>query len=64
MWIKYSEEKPGPDSKVWYYFEVVGVHQGTYHADGTFAGKNGFLLGDVTHWQYDQGQSRPKPPKS
>ena len=65
-WIKYVFDDPSthPEKNrpLWYYFEYVGVHLGQYYGDWTFAGKNGFLGEDVTHWQYDAGQDKPLPP--
>lgn len=62
-WIKYEEQKPKKNRDLWYYFEHVGVHRGKYYGDWLFAGSNGFLTGDVTHWQYDDGQDKPIKPE-
>lgn len=52
------------DRDLWYFFKHVGVHLGQYYGDWVFAGDNGFLTGDVTHWQYSIGQEKPKRPTS
>ncbi len=57
VWIPCSERMPSVGQKVWYYFDVVGVHYGQYDGDDTFSGRSGFLCGDVTHWM-----SAPSPP--
>lgn len=66
-WIefKYNDPDTHPEEKkdLWYFFKYVGVHKGQYYGDWTFAGKSGFLGGDVTHWQYDNGQEMPERPK-
>jgi hypothetical protein len=66
-WIEYvwNDESTHPEQnkKLWYFFDFVGVHQGQYYGDWTFAGDKGFLGGDVTHWQYDVGQEKPEPPR-
>lgn len=64
MWIEYSKERPMQDRDLWYFFKHVGVHLGQYYGDWVFAGDNGFLTGDVTHWQYSIGQEKPKRPTS
>lgn len=63
MWIKFGDEEPEEGRDLWYFFEIVGVHKGQYYGSWTFASDNGFLNGDVTHWQYDTGQEKPLPPK-
>ena len=64
MWIEYKQSQPSQNKDLWYYCEEVGVHRGQYYGNWLFAGKNGFLQGDVTHWQYDLGQSNPLRPES
>ena len=59
MWIEYQLLHPEQNRDLWYFSEDVGVHKGQYYGDWIFAGKNGFLQGDVTHWQYDNGQTKP-----
>lgn len=62
-WILHKEQKPMPRQKVFYYFEVTGVHRGRYYPPQTYAGKSGFLTEDVTHWMPDDGGDLPEPPK-
>ncbi len=62
-WIDYARQQPIEGLDLWYYCEEVGVHQGQFCGADTFAGPGGWLTGDVTHWQYDQGQSRPTAPQ-
>lgn len=56
QWIPVSERLPEPNTRLLYYFEVVGVHVGemepgaTCQANAVFHGRSGFLSGDVTHW--------------
>ena len=65
-WIKVEKELPKEDQEVFYYFDVVGVHQGKYMGQceigSVFGGDSGVLSGDVTHWQPYTGQERPKDP--
>ncbi|ENM0188168.1 DUF551 domain-containing protein [Enterobacter hormaechei] len=51
-WIPVSERMPKKGQKVFYYFDIVGVHAGYYDGDNTFVNENGggWLTGDVTHW--------------
>lgn len=51
-WIPVSERMPEKGQKVFYYFDIVGVHAGYYDGDNTFVNENGggWLTGDVTHW--------------
>lgn len=51
-WIKCSDRMPEKGQKVFYYFDIVGVHAGYYDGDNTFVKENGggWLTGDVTHW--------------
>ena len=66
-WIKVSEKLPKLNQDVFYYFEIVGVHQGKYLGEceigSVFGGDTGFLSGDVTHWQPYEGQERPLRPR-
>lgn len=66
-WIKYDyndpNTKPEKGHPLYYYFDYVGVHLGQYYGEWTFASPNGFLTGDVTHWQYDEGQPVPEKPQ-
>ena len=59
-----SEKKPKDGQKVFYFFDVVGVHAGTYQKtevpegfagsgvfmDCFYGDKGGWLCDDVTHW--------------
>jgi hypothetical protein len=67
-WIKYvwNDESTHPEQNrdLWYFFDFVGVHRGQYFGEWVFAGEKGFLGGDVTHWQYDEGQDKPERPYS
>ncbi|MGS3504033.1 dATP/dGTP pyrophosphohydrolase domain-containing protein [Citrobacter koseri] len=51
-WVACSERMPEKGQKVFYYFDIVGVHAGYYDGDNTFVKENGggWLTGDVTHW--------------
>lgn len=51
-WVACSERMPEIGQKVFYYFDIVGVHAGYYDGDNTFVKENGggWLTGDVTHW--------------
>lgn len=51
-WVACSERMPEKGQKVFYYFDIVGVHAGYYDGDNTFVNENGggWLTGDVTHW--------------
>lgn len=56
---------PNTKTPLWYYFEYTGVSHGEYYGDWVFAGKRGFLTGDVTHWQYgNENDTPPTPPGS
>ena len=67
-WIHVDEKMPQVVQKVWYYFEPVGRHRGTFDGyyvddDGKewknmhmFSCDYGFLTGDVTHWHPDQDE--------
>jgi hypothetical protein len=58
---------------VWYYFELVGTHLGTfdgYYVDDEgkewkgmhmFGNDYGFLTGDVTHWHSNQKEMPDEP---
>lgn len=56
-WVLHSEQQPEIGQYVWYYFEYTGVSYGQYVGDNTYAGRRGFLCGDVTHWM-----PAPEPP--
>lgn len=68
MWVHVEEAMPKEGEKVWYYFEPVGRHRGTFDGyyvddDGKewknmhmFSCDYGFLTGDVTHWHPDQDE--------
>jgi len=72
-WIKCENKMPTVGQKVWYFFEVVGSHRGTFDGwyvdddgkkwDGMhmFSNDYGFLTGDVTHWMPDQ-EGKPNKP--
>ena len=66
-WIKVDEKLPKLNQDVYYYFDIVGVHQGKYFGEceigSVFGGDHGVLSGDVTHWQPYAEQERPKRPK-
>lgn len=62
-WIEFYKQEPEEDRDLWYFFEHVGVHRGQYYGGATFGGASGFLWHDVTHWQYDTGQEKPKRPE-
>jgi len=64
MWFEYQKQKPKQNKALWYFCEDVGVHKGHYYGNWEFASKSGFLMGDVTHWQYDVGQDKPEKPVS
>ncbi|EKY4018892.1 DUF551 domain-containing protein [Enterobacter roggenkampii] len=61
-WVACSERMPEIGQKVFYYFDIVGVHAGYYDGDNTFVKENGggWLTGDVTHWME---WILPAPPK-
>ena len=64
---------PDVGQKVWYYFEPVGRHRGTF--DGWYVDEEGkqwsgmhifscdygWLTGDVTHWHEDQEEVPDEP---
>ena len=72
-WIKCEDKMPDVGQKVWYYFEPVGRHRGTF--DGwyvdeegkqwngmhVFSCSYGWLTGDVTHWHEDQEEVPDEP---
>lgn len=62
-WIKHNDEEPQLNQAVIYFFKYVGVHRGHYRGYHRYAGKNGFLTGDVTHWMPDDGQELPQRPE-
>ena len=74
-WISVEDAMPEEGQKVWYYFQPVGRHRGTFDGywvdeDGKewkgmhmFSCDYGFLTGDVTHWMPDEGQDKPEKPK-
>ncbi len=60
-WIEITDEVPEKGKTLLYFFSECGVHVGEY--DGiesdycpetghVFAGRCGWLTGDVTHWMY------------
>jgi hypothetical protein len=54
-WISVKDKLPEFGQAVVYFFSLVGSHVGHYdgqdqHGLPVFAGRNGFLAGDVTHW--------------
>jgi hypothetical protein len=69
-WIKIEDETPQIDKPLWYFFDMVGTHKGVFRGfyEGNegmhvFVGHHGgWLTGDVTHWQYDEGQGKPDEP--
>jgi len=72
-WIKCEDKMPDVGQKVWYYFEPVGRHRGTF--DGWYVDEEGkqwsgmhmfscsygWLTGDVTHWHEDQEEVPDEP---
>ena len=72
-WNNVEDGLPDVDRPLWYYFEPCGVWKGTFEGlyideDGkTWKGmhiflsecKRYWLTGDVTHWQYANGQEKP-----
>lgn len=67
MWIEYKfgdkTTHPKENKKLWYFFDIVGVHLGMFRGEHCFASKKGFLTGDVTHWQYyEEEQEQPARP--
>jgi hypothetical protein len=68
IWVEYDFNDPSTipatGSPLWYYFEHTGVAHGEYYGDWVFAGRRGFLGGDVTHWQYgNEDDTPPLPPE-
>ena len=65
-WILVKEKYPEKGEKVWYFFEIVGVHRGVFigfeQGMDVFEGVGGVLSGDVTHWMPDAGQEKPDHP--
>ena len=73
-WRSVEDKMPDVGQKVWYYFEPVGRHRGTF--DGWYVDENGkqwkgmhifstnygWLTGDVTHWLPDQ-EDKPNEPR-
>ena len=60
-WISIEDEAPEQERNLLYFFECTGVCAGRYYgieADycpetgHVFASHDGWLTGDVTHWQY------------
>lgn len=49
-WILCTDRMPEDGQSVLYYFECTGTHRGHYRGGNTFAGKDGWLTDDVTHW--------------
>ena len=65
-WIKIKDKPPKPNQRVIYYFKETGIHRGYYwysHGYDCFGNPDGWLCDDVTHWQPDEGQPLPEPPK-
>lgn len=55
QWVGIMDRAPIKGQRVIYFFDVVGAHVGLYEGkdqDGlhVFAGRGGWLSGDVTHW--------------
>lgn len=54
-WIKIDDKLPEEGQKVVYYFKKTGVDAGyfsnTKYNGLCFHGNNGWLCGNVTHWQ-------------
>ena len=60
-WISIEDETPDENAPLLYFFECTGVSPGFYfginddycpETGHQFGGPNGWLTGDVTHWQY------------
>ena len=49
MWIKCEDKMPEVGQKLWYYFDVVGSHRGTF--DGYYVDqiRIGFVSGDQSN---------------
>lgn len=63
-WIDHKKQQPEDRQKVWYFYDVVGVHKGEYELEtDCFSGRGGFLCEDVTHWMPDTGQETPDKPE-
>lgn len=63
-WIPFEKQRPAENALVWYFFEHVGVHLGTFHAPAEFCSATGFgfLNWDVTHWMPVDGLEHwPRP---
>ena len=69
IWRDIRREIPKVGQNVWYYFHVVGTHQGVYEGmtehGHLFTQRPGFgfLAGDVTHWMPREcSKEMPLPP--
>ena len=60
-WISIEDEAPEEERNLLYFFECTGVSAGRYYGiepeycpetGHVFGSHDGWLTGDVTHWQY------------
>ena len=60
-WISIEDETPEQERNLLYFFDCTGVSAGFYYGiepdycpetGHVFGGHDGWLTGDVTHWQY------------
>ena len=68
IWIKTSDKLPDAWQCVWYFSDEVGIHNGRYYdltSEGKhiFAGLNGALIGDATHWTPRYSPNKEPTPK-
>ena len=58
MWIKCEDKMPEVGQKLWYYFDVVGSHRGTF--DGYYVDDDGYLVLRVSEkYTYPENISSP-----